>query len=37
MGGERQLRIQRPDSRIEHHYRFEDLTFSFTLVYEAVQ
>lgn len=32
-----QLHIQRPDSRVERHYRFEDLTFSFTLVYEALQ
>jgi chemotaxis protein CheX len=32
-----QLHIQRPESHIERHYRFEDLTFSFTLIYKAVQ
>jgi chemotaxis protein CheX len=36
-GSNYQLHTQRPELRIERHYRFESLTFAFTLVCESRQ
>jgi chemotaxis protein CheX len=36
-GSNYQLHTQRPEFRLEHYYRFENLTFSVTLVCESMQ
>ena len=36
-GSNYQLHTQRPEFRLEHYYRFENLTFAITLVCESMQ